>query len=62
MSTVVCDWPNLTTECVTHLYQRIEMIIFESFFTPFESSIIFEAPGAVVKIGLSLKPNYHNQI
>ena len=37
------------------------MIIFESFFTTFEASVIFEAAGAVAKIGASLKPNHHMQ-
>jgi len=32
------------------------MIIFGSILTPFELSIIFEAAGAVLKIGYSLKP------
>jgi hypothetical protein len=33
------------------------MIIFESILTTFKSSIILEAAGEVVLIGLSLKPN-----
>jgi len=33
-----------------------------SFLTTFEASIIFEAPEAVAMIGLSLKPNHHEQI
>jgi len=39
-----------TTECVTDLDEHSEMIIFRP---------IFEADGAVLKIGSSLKPNHH---
>jgi hypothetical protein len=35
------------------------MIIFESTLTTFEASFIFEAAGAVSKIGSSLKSNHH---
>jgi len=38
------------------------MIIFESFLTTFEASIIFEAAGATVKIGSSIKPNHHDKV
>ena len=42
------------------------MIIFESLMTTFESSVIFEAPEAVLyavsEIGSSLKPNHQNQV
>jgi hypothetical protein len=34
------------------------MIIPESFLNSFESNIIFEVAGAVVKIGSSLKPDH----
>jgi len=34
---------------------------FESFLTNFETSIVFESDGAVVKIDLSLKLNHYNQ-
>jgi hypothetical protein len=37
-------------------------MIFESALTIFEASFIFEAAGAVSKIGLSLKSNHHWQI
>ncbi len=39
-----------------------EMINFDLILTTFEASFIFEAAGAVVKIGLSLKSNHHLQI
>ena len=35
------------------------MIIFESIWTTFEASVIFDAADAVVEIGSSLKPNHH---
>jgi hypothetical protein len=38
------------------------MIIFELSLATFEASFIFEAAGAVSKIGLSLKSNHHWQI
>jgi len=38
------------------------MIIFESILTSFESSVIFEAAGAEVKIGSNLKPNQLEQV
>ncbi len=38
------------------------MNIFESILTTFKPSIVLEAAGAVVQIGLSLKPNHHKQI
>jgi len=50
-------FPN-SSECVTYLDWRSEMIIFESLLTPFEAIVIFEAAGTVVvvvKIGRSLK-------
>ncbi len=46
-----------STKCVTDLNWRNEMIIFK---VTFEVSIIFEAAGAAVKIGSSLKPNHHD--
>jgi hypothetical protein len=36
------------------------MIIFESFLTNFKASVILEAAGAEVEIGL--KPNHQNQV
>ena len=36
------------------------MIIFQLFHTTFEVIVFFEADGAVVNIGSSLKPNHHN--
>jgi hypothetical protein len=39
----------------TDLNQSSEMIIFESLLTTFEASFIFEAAGAVAKIGSRLK-------
>ncbi len=39
-----------------------EMIIFESTLTTFEASFSFEAAGAVLKIGSSLKLHHHWQI
>ena len=50
------------TECVIDLDEESETIIFKSFLTPFEVSIIFKATGAVVKIGSSLKPNQYKQV
>jgi hypothetical protein len=38
------------------------MIIFDLTLTTFEASFIFEAAGAVSKIGSSLKSNHHWQI
>ena len=38
------------------------MIIFESFLTTFEAGSIFEAAGAVTKIGSSIKSNHHNKV
>ena len=35
------------------------MVIFESVLTTFEAASFFKAAGAVLKIGLSLKSNYH---
>jgi hypothetical protein len=46
-----------STNCVTDLNWRNKMKIFK---VTFEVSIIFEAAGAAVKIGPSLKLNYHN--
>ena len=42
-----------STECVTDLYKRSALIIFESILTTFEASIIFKAAGAVVEISSS---------
>ena len=50
------------TECVAGLELRSEMVIFESLLTPFEARSIFEAAGALVKIGTSLKSSHHNQM
>ena len=36
------------------------MIIFESILTTFEPSVIFEAAGAALEIGSSLKPIHHH--
>ena len=52
----------IDTEYVTDLDQRTEMIILEPFLASFESSIIFEASGAVVKTTSSLKPYHHKQV
>ena len=41
-----------------YLDREIKMIIFESLF----KQLVFLAGGAVTKIGLSLKPNRHNQV
>jgi len=57
----ILTYSSKSKDCVTDLDQRIEMIIFESRLTTFESSIIFKAAGAEVKISLSLKPNHHMQ-
>jgi len=38
------------------------MIIFESILTIWESSLVFEAAEAVLKMGSSLKPNHLNQV
>ncbi len=51
-----------STECVTDLDERIEMIIFGSILTTFKLSIFLEAAGAVLKFGLRLKPNHHQEI
>jgi hypothetical protein len=50
------------TKCVTDLDYQIEMIIFGSILTTFESRCILEAAGAVLIIGSSLKPNHHWEI
>ena len=52
----------IDTEYVTDLDQRTEMIILEPLLASFESSIIFEASGAVVKTTSSLKPYHHKQV
>ncbi len=52
----------VTIILVTDLDLQSEIIIFESFLTTFELSVIFEAAGAVVKIGSSLRLNHRNQI
>ena len=39
-----------------------EVIILEILLTTLEAIFIFEAAGVVAKIGLSLKPNQHNQV
>jgi len=49
-----------STECVTDLDLQSEMIMVQSLLTTFEVSIIFEAAGAITKIGMSLVPNNHN--
>jgi len=38
------------------------MIIFESILSTFESILVLEAAGAVMKIGSSLKSNLHKKI
>ena len=38
------------------------MIIFESILTTFEASVMFWGIGALVKIGLSLKPSHQKQV
>ena len=50
------------TECVSDLDKQSEMIIFESFLTTLKQKLFFEADGTVAKVGLSLKPNHHNQV
>ena len=47
-----------STECVTDLDKRSEMIVFESLLI----TSLFEADGAVSEIGTSLKPNHHSQV
>jgi hypothetical protein len=39
-----------------------KLLIFEPILTPFEATIVFDAAGAVLKIGLSVKPNHHREI
>jgi len=47
-----------TTKCITDIYKRFKMIIFESLLTTFEANeAFFEAAGVVAKNGLSLIPN-----
>jgi len=51
------------TECVKDLDLQSKMVIFESNLTNFKfSAVFFVAAGAVVKIGLSLKPNHHKDM
>jgi hypothetical protein len=38
------------------------MIIFGAILTTFKLNIVLEAVGAVLKIGLSLKPNHYQKI
>jgi len=38
------------------------MIVFESILNTFDLSVIFKPSGAVVNIGLILKPSFHMQI
>ena len=51
--TNICFWSHslISTECVTYLNQRSEMVINQELF--------FEAAGAVVKMGSSLILNHH---
>jgi len=48
-----------TTEGAMGLDFRGKEIIFESFWPLLKGAYFFEAARAVVKIGLSLKPNHH---
>ncbi len=47
---------------VTYLEYRSNLLIYESILTTFKPSIVFRDSWAVLKIGLSLKPNYHREI
>jgi len=38
------------------------MIIFESILTTLNQELFLEAAGAVIQIGLNLKPNFNKQI
>jgi len=61
----VWDFCNfLTTECVTNIDFRNEMIIFGSLWTTFEASVNFwrQLEQCVDKIGKSLKPNNPRRI
>ena len=51
-----------TTECVTDLDSRPEMIIFASISTTLKQALFFEAAGAVVEISLSLQISNYNQV
>jgi hypothetical protein len=56
----------ILTFCVYRVCHRFrlqsKMIIFASNMTTFKLSVVFQAAGAVVKIGSSLKPNHHKEI
>jgi hypothetical protein len=55
------EW--ILTALVIHCSQlQTRRLFFEPILTNFESSVIFEAAGVVVKIGSSLKANYPKQI
>jgi len=49
------------TECVKDLDSQNKLLIFELILTTFIPSIILEAAGAVLKIGMSRKPNHHRK-
>ena len=53
---------NRILESGTDLDEDSEMIIFESLLTTFSGIVIFEIGAAVLKIGSSLKQNYHNPV
>jgi hypothetical protein len=50
------------TECVADLDQWHGFVNFEPILTPFEASIVFDAAGAVLKIGSGPKLNHHREI
>ncbi len=63
LSNVQCAleiWENL--KCVPDSDYRSEVIIFEPILTTFESSVVFGAAGAEVKIGSNLKSIHLKQI
>ena len=45
-----------------NLGKHSAMIIFETLLTAFKVNSIFEEAETVAEIGLSLKPNHHNQV
>ena len=50
----------LSLECVADLDHQARRLFSSHFWPLFEARIIFDAAGAVAKIGLSLKPIHHN--
>jgi len=55
--------PNLFhAECVMDLYWQSELLIFELILNSLNPASFLEATGAVLKIGLSIKPNHHQEI